>query len=92
MSAKAELLWLTETIAEMRVWEDEKQDYLDPYYLGALVRLVGFRTIRISLVDKPILKQHWLAIIKMCKREGIKKILAKRVRQRQEREHVIEVR
>lgn len=91
MTAKAELLWITASIAELRVWENEQQKYGDPYYLGALVKLVGFRTIQISLVDKPIRRVHWLAIIKMCKREGIKKIQTKRFRFGQEREHTIEV-
>lgn len=89
--ARAELRWVTETIAKLRVWEDENKGWSNPYYLGAFVELIGHRTIEISLLCKPIKRAHWFAIIKMCKREGIKKILAKRFRQGVEREHWIEV-
>jgi hypothetical protein len=92
MNAVARVEWVTETIGKLRVWNSEEKTFGDPYYLGAMVVMVGYRAVEISLVDKKIRKNHWTAIIRFCRREGIQTIVAKRFRRGVECEHFIEVR
>lgn len=91
MNAKALIEWKTETIGKLRVWQREDQTYGEPFYIGVFVEVVGDRMIELSLLDKKIYKKHWKAIIKMCKRDGFRRILAKRFLKGVERDHLIEV-
>ena len=89
--AVARIEWRTETIGKLRVWNRDDQTYGDPFAHGLWVEVIGDRFIEISLLDKKVKRSHWIAIIKMCKRDGIRRILAKRFRKRVEQDHIIEV-
>ena len=77
-------------ISELRIYEDGKADP-DSYEIGCLVYHMNKEEIEIRLLDKPIKKDSWIAVVVECQRLAIKRILAVRARFGKKFQHWIDV-
>lgn len=76
---------------ELRVWSNDAADYGDPYQWCALLTWLTPTEAKVSLVNKPVTREIWMAVIEECQRLQIERLHIVRYRRGQRVQRCIDV-